>query len=35
MWLEMWAKFQVIGSAIGLVVLAIVFLYACYLSLKR
>lgn len=35
MWLEMWAKFQMIGTIIGIVALIIVFVYAFFLTTRR
>lgn len=31
-WLELWAKIQVIGSAVGIVMLIGVIIYAIYLN---
>jgi hypothetical protein len=31
-WLELWAKFQVIGSIVGIVMLIGIIIYAIYLN---
>ena len=34
-WLELWAKIQVIGSVVGIVMLIGVIIYAIYLNKRR
>lgn len=34
-WLELWAKFQVIGSIVGVVVIIGLIIYAIYLNSGR
>jgi len=31
-WLELWAKIQVIGSIVGIIMLIVVIIYAIYLN---
>lgn len=35
MWLELWAKFQVIGSIAGIIMIIGVIIYAIYLNRGR
>ena len=34
-WLELWAKFQVIGSIVGIIVIIGLIIYAIYLNRGR